>query len=112
MKNLFLLFVCIVMLLVLKERQVKEVMERRDVQHTEVLDFNGTFFLPRTLPFDEGRVNTKRIEISIDGKKYRYVEIQRIHWLVGREADEIRVYRGQTVRTSVPLKLFFMKEVP
>lgn len=100
------------MILVLKESQVNEVMERRDIKHMEVLNFNGKLFLPRTLPFDEELVNKKFVVISIDGNSYLYEKkIGNSYVLANANPREVPVYRGQTIISTHKVRLFFAREV-
>lgn len=110
-KNLFLLFFCIVMVLLLKEAQVKESMERRDIKHMEVLNFSGKLFLPRTLPYDETLVNKEFVIITVAGTSYTYERTTRYLFEKKGEAMEVPVTIGDSIVTSHPLRLFFARRV-
>lgn len=111
-KNLFLLFFCIVMVLLLKQAQVKEVMERREIQHMEVLNFTGKLFLPRTLPYDEELVNKKFVVITLAGTSYTYAKDDTGRFrLEEKEADEVPVMIGDSIVVSHPVRLFFARRM-
>jgi hypothetical protein len=111
MKNLFLLFACLIMVLLLKELpKKKEQLVRIDIVKSHVVDFSGVLFLPKTLQADHELVNSSFIKINIAGKNYRYVQCQNSYCLVGT-AREVSVSAGDKVEVSFPTKLFFAKEV-
>lgn len=120
MRNLFLLFVVIVMVSLLKEvKKPVEVpavkvksykMERLDIVKQQQLDFSGTLFLPQTLPMSDYFVNTGFRNITVAGKNYQYVKCISGFCLAG-VAKEVPVYKGQLIKVNGPTKLFFEREI-
>lgn len=111
MRNLFLLFTCVVMVILLKELpKKKEQIKRIDVKKSHIIDFSGTLFLPKTLQADAELVNSNFIIISISGKNYRY-EQKLFNYQLNGEAKELPVSPGDKIVTSFPTRLFFAKEL-
>jgi hypothetical protein len=117
MKNLFILFVFIILVLTIKGQRTekrKQVLERIDVEKSQVLHFNGSLFLPRTIQVDENKVKVGAIILSLQGKNYTYTTLydNRTYFLdLSQDVTELRVEKGDVVRINVPTKLFFAKEV-
>lgn len=111
MKNLFLFFVCTLLLLVMKQVPTKEQLERRDVSYSEVVDFNGKLFLPKTLQLDEEQVKAKVVVLNVTSKKYKYKRKHgNVFYLTG-EAEEVPVFKGDLIKFNGTVKLFFAREV-
>lgn len=83
---------------------------RRDLQSSEVIDFSGTLFLPKTIQYKQDVVNRNFEKIVVAGKTYQYVTCYNGYCLVG-EAREVPVVKGDLVSVSIPAKLFFSKEL-
>lgn len=111
MKSLFLLVVCILLLGFLKLAPVgAEKIERRDINSSEVIDFNGKLFVPQTIQTGEEKVNTNFVVLTVEGKKYRYIRKYNSFYLSG-EAEEVPVVKGDKIVTTFPVTLFFARIV-
>lgn len=108
MKNLFLLFTCIVLLLILKTSQenLKFKIERLDVYYSEVIDFTGKLYLPKTLTYEAKPVNKKVrgiLELRIAGKIYKYKQKLVNYGMVyelEEGPDEIWLKKGSRIETE------------
>lgn len=88
----------------------RKVLERIDLDGTSVtLDFNGSFFLPRTLPKYEESVNKKFATITLAGKNYKYIDCMSGFCLANDFVRDVPVRVGDEVSSSVYAKLFFVK---
>lgn len=111
MRNLFLLFTCFVMVILLKELpKKKEQIKRIDVKKSHTIDFSGKLFLPKTLQADAELVNSNFIFVSLNGKKFTYKQDVFNYKLEG-DAEELPVYAGDKIIVSFPTKLFFAQEI-
>ena len=112
MKNIFLFFVMILLMLILRETKTKEQIQVLDVNKTTSINFNGKMFLPRTLPWETEPVNDYRFYIKLAGKDYHYVkQYGRFTLEQNTEADEITVRSGDSLKVSGKTKLIFAKEL-
>jgi len=112
-KNLFLIFVAITMVLLLKEVKKKEKLVILTVEKSQLIDFSGSVFLPVTIPTGEQKVKPKELELSIAGKVYRYREgLNGFYLIEPTEAFEVPIKSGDEIRITGTdsVKLFFERE--
>lgn len=87
----------------------RTVLERIDLESSVTLEFDGTFFLPRTLPKYELNVKDRFATITLAGKNYRYVDCFSGFCLSNDFVREVPVKKGDVVSSTIPAKLFFLK---
>lgn len=111
MRNLFLIFVAITLVLLLREVKGKSQLLVLTIEKSQLIDFTGVVFLPKNLPSSEGEVKHKQLELSIAGKIYRYKPKYNEFYLEG-EAQELPVKNGDriTITGTDSVKLFFARE--
>lgn len=111
MRSLFLLFVCILFLCLIKTAPPKqEKLERVVVERDVTIHFNGNLFLPKTIQMGEEKVNSSFVILTVAGKKYRYVKCYNNFCLSG-VAKEVPVVKGDKISSTVPVNLFIAKEI-
>lgn len=118
MRNLFILVVFIIFILTIKGNRPEELkkldLERLDVKQSQVIDFNGSLFLPRTIQVRDDVVKDAKVVLSLHGKTYTYSALYdtRTFWLdPSQVSEEIAVEKGDVIAVTTGTTLFFTKEM-
>lgn len=115
-RNFFLLFISILLLLVLKESKSRvTTLVPLYIEKSQSVDFTGTLFIPKTLSINDELVNKNKlrvINLNVAGNNYRYERRYESNtfWFSGL-AREVQLRVGDKITSSVPVKLFVLKEL-